>query len=106
MLISRRTCIKLMEDALQEPVRMSCGPDAARIRQCFYRVRQYCDSWGDDRFMLLRFRIDGSELVIERHPDPDAVRWRYKLRALREAVSYALSRRASGRDGQLDKSDQ
>ncbi len=25
MLIARRTCIKLMEDALQEPVRMNCG---------------------------------------------------------------------------------
>ncbi len=62
----------------------------------------YCDSWGDDRFMLLRFRIDGTELVIERHPDPDAVRWRYKLRALREAVSYALSRGTGSRDGQID----
>jgi hypothetical protein len=93
-----------MEDALQEPVRIECGRDVARFRQCFYRARQYCDSWGDDRFMLLRFRIDGSELVIERHPDPDAVRWRYKLRALREAVSYALSG-ASGRDGQPDKAD-
>ncbi len=106
MLIPRRTCIKLMEDALREPVRMNCGRDVARARQCFYRVRQYCDSWGDDRFMLLRFRIDGSELVIERHPDPDAVRQRYKLRALREAVSYALSRGPSGRDGQRDKADQ
>ena len=106
MLISRRTCIQLMEDALRDPVRIPCGSDVARYRQCFYRVRQYCDSWGDDRFMYLRFRIDGTELVIERHPDPDAVRQRYKLRALREAVSYALSRSASERDGQLDKSDQ
>jgi hypothetical protein len=106
MLISRRTCIQLMEDALREPVRMNCGPDAARYRQCFYRIRQYCDSWGDDRFMFLRFRIDGNELVIERHPDPDAVRQRYKLRALREAVAYALSRRASEREGQPDKADQ
>ena len=106
MMISRRTCIRLMEDALQEPVRIDCGPDVARIRQCFYRIRQYCDSWGDDRFMFLRFRIDGAELVIDRHPDPDAVRRRYKLRALREAVSYALSRKAQARDGQLDKSNQ
>ena len=106
MLIARSLCIKLMEDALQEPVRIECGRDAARYRQCFYRTRQYCDSWGDDRFMFLRFRIDGSELVIDRHPDPDAVRQRYKLRALREAVSYALSRRASKREGQPDKTDQ
>ena len=25
MMISRRTCIQLVEDALQEPVRMNCG---------------------------------------------------------------------------------
>ncbi len=106
MLIARSRCIKLMEDALREPVRMNCGRDVARIRQCFYRTRQYCDSWGDDRFMFLRFRINRAELLIDRNPDPDAVRRRYKLRALREAVSYALSRSARERDGQLDKSDQ
>ncbi len=105
MLISRRTCIRLMEDALREPVRINCGPDAARIRQCFYRTRQYCDSWGDDRFMYLRFRIDGNELVIERHPDPDAVRWRYKLRALRDAVVYARSRDKGSRDEQTDRTE-
>ena len=105
MLISRRTCIRLVEDALREPVRMNCGPDAARYRQCFYRIRQYCDSWGDDRCRVLRFRIDGTELVIERHPDPDSVRQRYKLRALREAVSYALSRRAKSCDGQFGGSE-
>ena len=32
MLISRKLCIKLMEDALHEPVRMNCGPDVARIK--------------------------------------------------------------------------
>jgi hypothetical protein len=106
MLIARSLCIKLMEDALQEPVRIECGPDVARFRQCFYRARRYCDSWGDDRFKYLRFRIDGTELVIERHPDPDAVRQRYKLRALREAVSYALSRGKGSQDGQPDKADQ
>jgi hypothetical protein len=105
MLISRRTCIKLMTDALREPVRIDCGTNVARIRQCFYRVRQYCDSWGDDRFMFLRFRIDGTELVIERHPDPDAIRQRYKLRALREAVSYALSRGAKPPGGQFDRTE-
>jgi hypothetical protein len=83
--------------------RVNCGRDAARYRQCFYRIRQYCDSWGDDRFMFLRFRIDGTELVIDRHPDPVSVRQRYKLRALREAVSYALSRTVKARDGQRNK---
>ena len=34
MLIARSLCIKLMEDALREPVRIDCGPDAARYRQC------------------------------------------------------------------------
>jgi hypothetical protein len=55
--------------------------------------------------MLLRFRIDGTELVIERHPDPDAVRWRYKIRALREAVVYARSRGAGLRDGKMDSTE-
>ena len=105
MLIARSRCIKLMEDALREPVRINCSRDVARIRQCFYRVRQYCDSWGDDRFMFLRFRIDGTELVIERHPDPDAIRQRYKLRALREAVSYALSRGAKPPGEQFDRTE-
>jgi hypothetical protein len=91
-----------MEDALQEPVRMNCGRNAIRIRQCFYRTRQYCDSWGDDRFMFLRFRIDGTELVIDRHPDPELVRRRYKIRALREVVSYALSRGLSPSSEQAD----
>jgi hypothetical protein len=81
---------------------MNCGRDAARYRQRFYRTRQYCDTWGDDRFMFLRFKVDGSELVIDRHPDPELVRRRYKLRALREAVSYALSRGKDSRDGQMD----
>ncbi len=105
MLIARSRCIKLMEDALREPVRINCGRDVARIRQCFYRVRQYCDSWGDDRFMFLQFRIDGTELVIERHPDPAAVRQRYKLRALREAVSYALSRGKDPTEGEMDRTE-
>jgi len=103
MLISRRICIQLMEDALQEPVRIHCGQDASRYRQLFYRARQYCDSWGDDRFMFLKFRIKGPELVIERNPHPEAVRHRYRLRALREAVGYALSRSRSSREGQSDE---
>jgi len=102
MLISRRLCIQLMEDALQEPVRIHCGADAARYRQNFYRARAYCDSWGDDRFMFLKFRIKGPELIIERHPDPAAVRHRYRLQALREAVGYALSRSRSPGEGQPD----
>jgi len=88
-----------MEDALRETVRMDCGRDAARIRQDFYRTRQYCDSWGDDRFMFLRFRIDGSELIIDRHPDPDAVQRRHDLRALREAIVYARTRTGGPQDG-------
>ena len=93
MLIPREKAIRLMEDALLEPVRIDCGPDASRARQDLYKARAYCDSWGDDRFKFLRFRIVGPALVCERHPDPDSVERRYKLRALREAVSYALTRR-------------
>jgi len=101
MLISRQQAIRLMEDALKEPVRIDCGAAASRARQDFYRARAYCDMWGDDRFKFLRFRIDGSGLTVETHPDPDAVERRYRLRALREAVSYALTRR-NARDGMGD----
>jgi hypothetical protein len=46
--------------------------------------------------------MDGTELVIERHPDPEAVQHRYKLRVLREVVSYALSRRDDSPNWQRD----
>jgi len=94
-MLSKQQCVKLMEDALQEPVRINCGADASRARQDFYRARAYCDSWGDDRFKFLQFRIDGPELVVQRHADPDAVERRYRLRVFREAVSYAICRSGS-----------
>lgn len=71
----------------------------------FLPARQYCDSWGDDKFAVLRFRVDGNSLIIDRHPDPESVWRRYKMKALREAVSYALSRDAGSQNGQPDRSE-
>jgi hypothetical protein len=55
--------------------------------------------------MFLRFRIDGTELLIDRHPDPELVRRRYKIRALREVVSYALSRSVRPSGEQTDRTE-
>ena len=88
MLFARPFCVECMQDALQGPVRLDCGPDVLRIQQCFYRARKYCLAQGDHRFVILRFQIDGSSLVISRHPDPES-RWhRHKLRVLRELRAF------------------
>ncbi len=88
MLIAKWQCVEYMQDALKGPVRVECGRDVGSIRQCFYRVRQHCLAQGDHRFVILRFQIDGSSLVISRHPDPES-RWhRHKLRVLRELRAF------------------
>ncbi len=77
-------CLDAMRHALRAPVRLECGSDVERVRQRFYRVRQRDLAQGDPRFVILRFQIDGSTLVISRHPDPES-RWhRHRLRVLRE----------------------
>ena len=88
MRLSKAHCFELMEDALRAPVRLDCGPSVERGRQCFYRTRQHCLAQGDHRFVILRFQIDGSSLVISRHPDPKS-RWhRHKLRMLRQMRAF------------------
>ncbi len=77
-------CLDAMREALRAPVRLECGSDVERVRQRFYRVRQRDLAQGDHRFIFLRFQIDGSTLVISRHPDPVLRKLRYKLRILRE----------------------
>jgi hypothetical protein len=94
MLISNAVCLRLMDDALQEPIRIECGSDATRIRQRFYRVRQQCWEQGDARFAFLKFQISGTELVISRHADPQSIRHRIRLRALREMFAIAREYRA------------
>ncbi len=82
-------CLGAMREALRAPVRLECGADVGRVRQRCYRVRQKCLAQGDDRFVILRFQIDGSTLVISRHPDPKS-RWHgHKLRVLREMRAFA-----------------
>ncbi len=81
-------CLGAMREALRAPVRLECGADVTRVRQRFYRVRQRDLAQGDPRFVILRFQIDGSALVISRHPDPVA-RWHgHRLRMLREMRAF------------------
>ncbi len=61
-----------------------------RVRQRCYRVRQHCLARDDHRFVILRFQIDGSSLVISRHPDPELRRYRHKLRVLREMRAFTV----------------
>ncbi len=83
-------CVEIMKEALLEPVRLECGADVERVRQRFYRVRQHSLAQGDHRFVILRFQINGSSLVISRHPDPE-IRWhRHKLRVLRELRAFVV----------------
>ena len=90
MLFTKGLCLDVMEDSLQEPVRLDCGPDVERVRQRCYRARQHCLAQGDHRFVILRFQIDGSSLVISKHPDPDSKWHRHKLRMLREMRAFVV----------------
>ena len=90
MLLSTPSCLDAMERALLAPVRLEAGGDVERVRQRCYRVRQHCLAPGDHRFIILRFQIDGTALVISRHPDP-GLRWhRHKLRVLREWRAFVV----------------
>ncbi len=90
MMYSTFLCLDAMRDALRAPVRLECGVDVERVRQRCYRARQHCLAHGDHRFVILRFQIDGSSLVISRHPDPES-RWhRHKLRVLRELRAFIV----------------
>ncbi len=81
-------CLDAMRHALRAPVRLECGADVERVRQRCYRARQRDLAQGDPRFVILRFQIDGSALVISRHPDPVS-RWHgHRLRVLREMRSF------------------
>ncbi len=90
MLYSTAFCVDAMEQALLAPVRLETGGDAERVRQRCYRARQHCLAQGDHSFVILRFQIEGSSLVISRHPDPES-RWhRHKLRVLRELRAFIV----------------
>ncbi len=84
MRFSKARCFELMNDALQAPVRLDCGPDVEHTRQRFYRARQWCQARGEYRFDGLKFQIDGSTLVISRRPIPAARQLRAKLAVLKE----------------------
>ncbi len=95
-------CLEIMKKALEAPICLQCGADVERVRQRFYRVRQHCQAQGDHRFVILRFQIDGSSLVISRHPDPES-RWhRHKLRVLRELRAFVVEY-GTGVDRRIDE---
>ncbi len=90
MLLSTPSCLDTMERALLAPIRLEAGEDVERVRQRCYRVRQHSLAQGDHRFVILRFQLVGSSLVISRHPDP-GLRWhRHKLRVLRELRAFVV----------------
>ncbi len=92
MPFSKARCVEFMNDALQVPVRLNCGPDVERSRQRCYRVRQHYQARGDCRFDGLKFQIDGSTLVIRRRPISAASRLRHKFKLLREMRAFVSKR--------------
>ena len=90
MMYSEPHCLDAMRDALRAPVRLECGADTEKVRQRCYRAREHCLAQGDAHFIFLRFQIDGTTLVISRHPDPELRKHRHKLRVLREMRAFAV----------------
>ena len=89
MMHSEPVCLDAMRAALRAPVRLECGADVERVRQRCYRARHRYQSQGYYYFVMLRFQIEGSSLVITKHPDPK-LRWhRHKLRVFRELYASA-----------------
>ncbi len=84
MLFSKTLCFDFMDEALQVPVCLECGPDVERIRQGFYRARQHRQARGDYRFDGLKFHIDSSTLVIKKRSVPTASQLRRRVEALQE----------------------
>ncbi len=72
MRFSKARCFGLMQDALQAPVHLECGPDVERIRQGFYRARRYCQARSIYRYDALRFHVRGPTLVIRKRSVPAA----------------------------------
>ena len=84
MRFSEARCFDLMNDALQVPVRLECGPDVERIRQSFYRARRYCQARNNYRYDALRFHVRGPTLVIKRRSVPTANQLGRRVEALQE----------------------
>ena len=84
MRFSKARCVELMNDAIQAPVRLECGPDVGRVRQRCYRVRQSCQARGNFRFDRLSFVLEGSTLlVIKRRPVSPLRQLRQKVAMLK-----------------------
>ena len=92
MPFSKARCFELMNDALQAPVHLDCGPSVESSRQRFYRARQWRQAQGDFRFDGLKFQIDSSTLVISKRPISAASQLRHKLKLLREMRAFVAKR--------------
>ena len=84
MLFARPFCVECMQDALQAPVRLDCGPDVGRVRQRCYRVRQSCRARGNFSLDCLSFVLEGSTLVIKKRPVSPLRQLRQKFAMLKE----------------------
>ncbi len=98
MLFSKTLCFDFMDEALQVPVRLECGPDVERIRQGFYRARRYCQARSNYRYDDLRFHVRGPMLVIRKRSVPSASPLGQRVKALQE-LSECVARGGSTQPG-------
>ncbi len=84
MRISKARCFELMNDALQAPVRLECGPEVEYVRQGFYGARRYCQARCNYRYDGLRFHVRGPTLVIKKRSVPTERQLRRRVEALLE----------------------
>ena len=84
MRFSKARCFELMNDALQAPVRLECGPGVERNRQGFYQARRYCQARSNYRYDDLRFHVRGPTLVIRKRSVPAASQPGRRVEALQE----------------------
>ena len=92
MRLSKARCFDLMNEALQAPIRLDCGPDVGRVRRRCYRVRQSCQARGNFRFDRLSFVLEGATLVISRRPISAARQLRHKFKLLQEMRAFVAKR--------------
>ena len=89
LLLSKARCFEIMEDALQKPFHLDCGPSVERIRQGFYRARRFCQARSVYRFDRLSFHVRGPTLVIKKRSVPTASQLVRRIEALQELCECA-----------------
>ncbi len=99
MLFSKIFCFDFMDEALQVPVPLECGPDVERIRQGFYRARRYCQARSNYRYDALRFHVRGPTLVIRKRSVPTASQLGRRVEALQELFECVAPVNCPGESG-------